>query len=94
MHAVYIPEVAIDINAEAARLKAILDKTDNVNIFISEGAGVKDIVARMEAEEMVVVVILSSGSKRPPRRCLRRSVYVVGMMTMRSIWTSFFPGNR
>jgi len=50
VHAVYIPEVAIDITAEAERLKAILDKTDNVNIFISEGAGVKDIVARMEAE--------------------------------------------
>ena len=32
------------------KLKEILDKHDNVNIFISEGAGVKDIVARMEAE--------------------------------------------
>ena len=32
------------------RLKAILDANDNVNIFISEGAGVKDIVAKMEAE--------------------------------------------
>ena len=50
VHAVYIPEVAVDIEKEAARLKAILDANDNVNIFISEGAGVKDIVARMEAE--------------------------------------------
>ena len=36
VHAVYIPEVPVDIQAEAQRLKAILDKTDNVNIFISE----------------------------------------------------------
>ena len=28
----------------------MLERTDNVNIFISEGAGVKDIVAKMEAE--------------------------------------------
>ena len=41
VHAVYIPEVAVDIEKEAARLKAILDANDNVNIFISEGAGVK-----------------------------------------------------
>jgi pyrophosphate--fructose-6-phosphate 1-phosphotransferase len=50
VHGVYIPELAIDLEAEAARLKTILDANDNVNIFISEGAGVKDIVARMEAE--------------------------------------------
>ena len=50
VHAVYIPEVAIDLEAEAARLRDILDKHDCVNIFISEGAGVKDIVAQMEAE--------------------------------------------
>ena len=54
VHAVYIPEVAVDIEKEAARLKAILDANDNVNIFISEGAGVKDIVARMEAEKPVM----------------------------------------
>ena len=50
VHAVYIPEVAIDLEAEAARLRDILDQHDCVNIFISEGAGVKDIVAQMEAE--------------------------------------------
>jgi len=50
VHAVYLPEMAINIEEEAARLKTILDRRDNVNIFISEGAGVKDIVARMEAE--------------------------------------------
>ena len=50
VHAVYIPELQVDIDAEAARLKKILDEHDNVNIFISEGAGVKDIVAKMEAD--------------------------------------------
>ena len=50
VHAIYIPELTIDLEKEAMRLKEILDRNDNVNIFISEGAGVKDIVARMEAE--------------------------------------------
>jgi pyrophosphate--fructose-6-phosphate 1-phosphotransferase len=50
VHAVYVPEMAIDLEKEAARLKEILDANDNVNIFISEGAGVKDIVARMEMQ--------------------------------------------
>ena len=42
--------MAINLDEEAKRLKMILDRRDNINIFISEGAGVKDIVARMEAE--------------------------------------------
>merc|ERR1712060_813427 len=50
VHAVFLPEVPVDFEAEAKRLRAVLDAHDNVNIFISEGAGVKDIVARMEAE--------------------------------------------
>lgn len=50
VHGLYIPEMPIDINAEAARLKAIMDEIDNVNIFVSEGAGVADIVRMMEAE--------------------------------------------
>merc|ERR1719271_1397049 len=50
VHGVYIPEMAIDLDKEAARLKEILDANDNVNVFISEGAGVKDIVARMESQ--------------------------------------------
>jgi pyrophosphate--fructose-6-phosphate 1-phosphotransferase len=50
IHAVYIPEMAIDLTAEAARLKTVMDKTDNVNIFISEGAGVESIVAEMQGK--------------------------------------------
>ncbi|MGE3832918.1 MAG: pyrophosphate--fructose-6-phosphate 1-phosphotransferase, partial [Parvibaculaceae bacterium] len=47
--AVYIPEIAIDIEAEAKRLKAVMDRKDCVTIFLSEGAGVADLVREMEA---------------------------------------------
>ncbi|TBT85372.1 pyrophosphate--fructose-6-phosphate 1-phosphotransferase [Propioniciclava sinopodophylli] len=49
VHGVYLPEAVIDIKAEAARLKTIMDEVGNVTIFISEGAGVESIVAEMEA---------------------------------------------
>jgi len=50
VHGVFIPEMAIDIAAEAARLRAVMDKVDCVNIFVSEGAGVESIVAEMQAK--------------------------------------------
>jgi len=49
IHGLYIPEVALDIPAEASRLKAIMERVGNVNLFISEGAGVESIVAEMTA---------------------------------------------
>lgn len=49
VHAIFIPEMNVDIQAEATRLKAIMDQHDNVNIFISEGAGVETIIKEMEA---------------------------------------------
>ena len=49
VHALYIPEAKIDLNAEADRLGAIMQQVGNVNIFLSEGAGVSDIVAQMQA---------------------------------------------
>ncbi len=55
VHAVYIPEMAVDFDAEAARLSKLMDEHDNVNIFISEGAGVEDIVRAMEAAGQTVV---------------------------------------
>jgi len=54
IHAIFVPEMAIDIEAEAARLKTIMDEIDNVNIFISEGAGVADVVKQMEAAGEIV----------------------------------------
>jgi pyrophosphate--fructose-6-phosphate 1-phosphotransferase len=55
VHGVYIPEMAIDFDAEVARLSKVMDEHDNVNIFISEGAGVEDIVRAMEAAGQTVV---------------------------------------
>ncbi|GII98028.1 pyrophosphate--fructose-6-phosphate 1-phosphotransferase [Sediminihabitans luteus] len=49
VHAVFVPELALDIDAEAARLKTIMDTQGNVNIFLSEGAGMHEIVAQLEA---------------------------------------------
>ena len=49
VHAVFVPEMDLDIDAEVSRLGAIMDRIDNVNIFISEGAGVDSIIAEMEA---------------------------------------------
>jgi len=49
VHAIFIPEMDVDIKAEAARLKGVMDEIDNVNIFISEGAGVETIIKEMEA---------------------------------------------
>src|SRR6478736_1553718 len=48
IHAVYIPEAQIDINAEAARLREIMDTVGNVTIFLSEGAGTEAIVEQLE----------------------------------------------
>lgn len=48
IHAVYVPEVAYDLDAEAVRLKKVMDTVGNVNIFLSEGAGVPEIVKEME----------------------------------------------
>ncbi|EKX42675.1 phosphofructokinase [Guillardia theta CCMP2712] len=48
VHGIYIPELSIDIAAESKRLKQVMDRLGNVNIFISEGAGVDDIIKQME----------------------------------------------
>ncbi|GGD18488.1 pyrophosphate--fructose-6-phosphate 1-phosphotransferase [Nocardioides daphniae] len=48
IHGLYVPEVPIDIDAEATRLRAVMDEIGCVNIFLSEGAGVADIVRELE----------------------------------------------
>ena len=47
IHAVFVPEVEIDLDAEAARLQAVMDELGNVTIFLSEGAGVESILHEM-----------------------------------------------
>ncbi len=49
VHAVFVPESVIDIDAEAERLKKVMDEVGNVTIFLSEGAGIDSIVAQLEA---------------------------------------------
>jgi pyrophosphate--fructose-6-phosphate 1-phosphotransferase len=49
VHAVFVPEMEINLEEEAERLKGVMDEVGNVNIFLSEGAGVDSIVAQMEA---------------------------------------------
>src|SRR5699024_6447638 len=39
----------LDMQAEAQRLRAVMDEIGNVNIFLSEGAGVPEIIAELEA---------------------------------------------
>ncbi len=49
IHAVLLPEMALDIDGEATRLRTVMDHVGNVNIFLSEGAGVPEIIAQMES---------------------------------------------
>lgn len=49
IHAVYIPETKINIKAEARRLSKVMKEVGNVNIFLSEGAGVEAIVKELES---------------------------------------------
>ena len=44
VHAVYIPEVEFDLDAEVERLGKVMDRFDCVNVFLSEGAGLDNII--------------------------------------------------
>lgn len=46
--AVYIPEASVDIEREADRLRRVIDRKGTANVFVSEGAGLTDIVAEIE----------------------------------------------
>ncbi len=48
IHAVYLPEIALDLDGEAARLTKVMDEVGNVNIFLSEGAGLDAIISQLE----------------------------------------------
>ena len=56
VHAVFVPEAHIDLAGESARLKAVMDEIGCVNIFLSEGAGVSEVVAELEAAGLEVPV--------------------------------------
>lgn len=48
--AIYVPEMKIDLQKEAVRLKKKMDEKNCVNIFLSEGAGLESIIAEMESK--------------------------------------------
>ena len=50
LDAVYVPEMEFDIAAEAKRLRAVMDEQDCVNVFVSEGACVEQIVEEMQSK--------------------------------------------
>ena len=50
LDAVYLPEMEFDLEGEATRLRAVMDEQDCVNVFVSEGACVDQIVREMEAK--------------------------------------------
>lgn len=45
----YLPEMVFDIEAEGERLRTSMEKTGQVTLFVSEGAGLDAIVAEREA---------------------------------------------
>ncbi len=47
VHGVFVPELGFDIEAEATRLRAVMEEIGCVNLFVSEGAGVPTIVEEM-----------------------------------------------
>ena len=50
VHAVYIPEITFDLDTEASRLRKIMDEIGNVNLFLSEGAGIDEIIEELLEE--------------------------------------------
>ena len=48
VHAVWIPEMELDLESELERLNAIMDQHDCVNLFLSEGAGTDAIIREKE----------------------------------------------
>jgi pyrophosphate--fructose-6-phosphate 1-phosphotransferase len=49
VHGVFVPELGFDIDAEADRLRRVMDELGCVNLFVSEGAGVETILAELES---------------------------------------------
>ncbi|MDR3117468.1 MAG: pyrophosphate--fructose-6-phosphate 1-phosphotransferase [Puniceicoccales bacterium] len=54
LHGVYLPELELDIAREGERLARVMAAVGNVNIFVSEGAGVTTVLGEMEREGRTV----------------------------------------
>jgi pyrophosphate--fructose-6-phosphate 1-phosphotransferase len=68
--AVYVPEMEFDIEAEAKRLGAVMDEQDCVNVFVSEGACLDQIVLEMEAKGEAIL----QARQRERRAVVREAV--------------------
>ena len=55
IHGLYVPELQFDLAAEADRLRGIMDRQGNLNVFVSEGPCVDFILAEMESRGEKVV---------------------------------------
>lgn len=49
IHGVYLPELPIDFTLEVQRLRRLMDEQGGVNLFVSEGAGLSEILSELEA---------------------------------------------
>lgn len=49
IHAIWIPEIPLDLVGEGVRLTKVMDEHGCVNVFFGEGTGVQEIVRDMEA---------------------------------------------
>lgn len=54
VHALYVPEVALDLAAEAERLRRVMDEFGCATIFVAEGAAQAEIVGELEASGAVL----------------------------------------
>ena len=61
VHAVFVPERPFDIAEEAKRLRGVMDESDGVNLFISEGAGALALAAALDNDVGRKVVCVVSG---------------------------------
>jgi pyrophosphate--fructose-6-phosphate 1-phosphotransferase len=55
IHGLYIPEIELDIEGEAERLRGLMETHNCINLFVSEGAGIESIVKEMEAQNREVL---------------------------------------
>ena len=53
--AVYVPELEINFNDECERLIKLMDEKDSINIFLSEGAGMRTIMKEKESSGEEVI---------------------------------------
>ena len=54
IHAVYVPELSFDLDSEVKRLNEVMYDVDCINIFLSEGAGIENIINEMKSNNIEI----------------------------------------